>query len=113
MPRAIAGCTSLEVLLLSGNRLRGLTSGVGHCQALQVVDLESNAYRHLPAPLGTLTQLKVCLYLCVGEGVSTMWCPCCAAAAGAAASVGAAALAPPAVPKHTPLTHTHIDTHPR
>jgi hypothetical protein len=24
-----------------------------------VVDLESNAYRHLPAPLGTLTQLKV------------------------------------------------------
>jgi hypothetical protein len=47
------------VLLLSGNRLRGLTSGIGHCQALQLVDLESNAYRHLPAPLGTLTQLRV------------------------------------------------------
>jgi hypothetical protein len=59
VPRAIAGCTSLEVLLLAGNRLRGLTSGIGHCQALQVVDLESNAYRHLPAPLGTLMQLRV------------------------------------------------------
>lgn len=59
MPRVVGRCTALQQLLMSSNRLRGLTSGIGNLIRLQLLDLSHNQYRHLPTMTGDLTQLQV------------------------------------------------------
>jgi hypothetical protein len=59
VPREILDHTDLEVLDLSGNRLRDLPSDFDHLKNLRVLFLSSNEFEHVPEVLGALPQLEM------------------------------------------------------